>query len=168
MSSLRSQDRASLCLFTLADGRRCRTPRTAGHPHFCFYHAEKEARSQAANSLGKDLAFFFSGEYLSACDLSSALGRLIPAVLRGQLKPKTARTVAYLMQTLLQTIRLSQDEYINAFSTDGWRKAVRNSVNSNFDHFRPPAPAPSQPPSPTPSSSQSPSPSPTPTPTMSP
>ncbi len=41
MSSLRLQDRASLCTFTLADGRRCRTPRSGSHPHFCFYHARK-------------------------------------------------------------------------------------------------------------------------------
>jgi len=60
---------------------------------------------------------FFSGDYLSACDLSTALGRLIPAVLRGDVKPGTARTVAYLAQTLLQTIHISEQEYINAFGT---------------------------------------------------
>jgi hypothetical protein len=35
MSSLRLQDRVSLCRFTFADGRRCRTPRSPHHPHFC-------------------------------------------------------------------------------------------------------------------------------------
>ncbi|MGB2589480.1 MAG: hypothetical protein WAJ96_02435, partial [Candidatus Acidiferrum sp.] len=142
-------------------------------------HAQKEAQAQAADTLGKDLAYFFSGDYLSACDLSTALSRLIPAVIRGEVKPKLARTVAYLMQTLLQTIHVSQDEYINAFSTDGWRKAVRTSVKSNHDHFfpptpepekstpHPPAPAqPTQPPTPTPpctspQPSQSPAPPPT-------
>jgi len=58
MSSLTPKDRASLCLFTFEDGRRCRTPRTGRHPHFCFYHAQKEARAQAAEKLGKDLAYF--------------------------------------------------------------------------------------------------------------
>ncbi|MGB6495469.1 MAG: hypothetical protein WBF09_00635, partial [Candidatus Acidiferrum sp.] len=102
--------------------------------------------------LGQDLAYFFSGDYLSACDLSTALSRLIPSVIRGEVKPKLARTVAYLMQTLLQTIHVSQDEYINAFSTDGWRKAVRTSVKTNHDHFFPPTPEPEkstpQPPAP--------------------
>jgi hypothetical protein len=145
MSSLSPKDRVSLCLFTFTDGRRCRTPRTGNHPHFCFYHAQKEARAQAAEALGKDLAYFFSGDYLSACDLSTALSRLIPAVVRGDIKPRLARTVAYMVQTLMQTIHLSQHEYINAFSTDGWRKAVRQSVNSNHDYLFPPDPEAEQP-----------------------
>ncbi len=144
MSSLSPKDRVSLCSFTFSDGRRCRTPRKRNHPHFCFYHAQKEARARAADNLGKDLAYFFSGDYLSACDLSTALARLIPAVVRGDVKPRTARTVAYLAQTLLQAIHISQAEYINAFGTDGWRKAIRNSVNGNHDYRFPPAPEPQQ------------------------
>ena len=164
MPSLSPKDRISLCLFTFTDGRRCRTPRIASHPHFCFYHAQKESRAQAAATLGKDLAYFFSGNYLSACDLSTALSRLIPAVIRGEVKPRLARTVAYMFQTLLQSIHISQDEYINAFSTDRWRKSVRASVNSNRDYLFPPEPdesdepgqpvpaqpAQTQPPTPTP------------------
>jgi hypothetical protein len=100
--------------FYFSDGRRCRTPRTANHSHFCFDHAQKEAR--ATETLGKELAYFFSADYLSACDLSAALARLIPAVVRGDIKPRTARTVAYPAQTLLQSIRLAQHEYINAFA----------------------------------------------------
>ena len=138
MSSLNAKDRVSLCLFTYTDGRRCRTPRVASHPHFCFYHAQKESQVRSAATLGKDLAYFFSGNYLSACDLSTALSRLIPAVIRGEIKPRLARTVAYMMQTLLQSIHLAQDEYINAFSTDGWRKSIRNSINSNQDYLFPP------------------------------
>jgi hypothetical protein len=140
MSSLSPKDRVSLCLFSFTDGRRCRTPRTGNHPHFCFYHAQKEARAQATEELGKDLAYFFSGDYLSACDLSTALSRLIPAVVRGDIKHRFARTVAYMVQTLIHTIHLSQDEYINAFGTDGWRKAVRHSVNSNHHYLFPPTP----------------------------
>jgi hypothetical protein len=138
--SLTAKDRVSLCLFSFTDDRRCRTPRTGNHPHFCFYHAQKETRARAAETLGKDLAYFFSGDYLSACDLSTALSRLIPAVIRGDIKPRLARTVAYMFQTQLQAIRLSQHECINAFGTDGWRKAVRTSVNVNFDYRFPPDP----------------------------
>jgi len=142
MSSLSPKDRVSLCSFTFSDGRRCRTPRVAKHPRFCFYHAQKEARARTAKKLGKDLAYFFSGDYLSACDLSTALGRLIPAVVRGDVKPKTAHTVAYMAQTLMQSIHISEQEYINAFGTDGWRKSVRNSVKSNYNYRFPPDPAP--------------------------
>src|SRR6266581_6955941 len=144
MSSLSAKDRVSLCMFAFADGRRCRTPRISSHPHFCFDHAQKEARARTAEKLGKDLAYFFSGNYLSACDLSTALARLIPAVVRGDVKPKTAHTVAYLVQTLLQSIHLSKHEYINAFGMDGWRKSVRNSVNGNYNYRFPPDPEPEQ------------------------
>ena len=139
-------DRVSLCSFTFSDGRRCRAPRVAKHPRFCFYHAQKEARAHAAKKLGKDLTYFFSGDSLSACDLSTAMARLIPAVVRGDVKPKTAHTVAYLVQTLMQAIHISQHEYINAFGTDGWRKSVRNSVNDNHAYRFPPDPEPEQPP----------------------
>jgi hypothetical protein len=138
MSSLSPKDRVSLCLFSYEDGRRCRTPRIASHPHFCFYHAQKESQSQSAEKLAKELDYFFSGDYLSACDLSTAMGRLIPAVIRGHIKPRLARTVAYMLQTQLQAIHLAQHEYINAFGTDGWRDAVRHSVNANNEHLSPP------------------------------
>jgi hypothetical protein len=35
MSSLRQQDRVSLCRFAFSDGRQGRTPRSPNHPHFC-------------------------------------------------------------------------------------------------------------------------------------
>ncbi len=142
MPSIKAKDRVSLCLFTFSDGRRCRTPRIATHPHFCLYHAQKEAQCLATQKLSNELAYFFSGSYLAACDLSTALSRIIPAVIRGDVKPKTARTVAYLAQTLLQSIRVSQHEFINAYSPDSWRGAVRDSVKSDRDYLFPPKPAP--------------------------
>jgi hypothetical protein len=135
------KDRASLCLFTFTDGRRCRTPRTTGHPHFCFYHARKESQARVAEKLGNDLNFFLSGEYLSANDLAVALGRIIPAVARGDIKPRTATTVAYLAQTLLQTIQVAQHEYINAFGTPNWRDTISNNVNQNWTYRNPTPPA---------------------------
>ncbi len=145
MSSLSPKDRVSLCSFTFSDGRRCRTPRSSSHPHFCFDHAQKEARACAAQKLGKDLDYFFSGDYLSACDLSTALGRLIPAVLRGDVKPRAAHTVAYLAQTLMQAIHISQHEYCEAFGSDAWRRSIRNSVKGNYNYRFPPAPKPAPP-----------------------
>jgi hypothetical protein len=129
MSTLRSEDRVSLSTFTFSDGRRCRTPRHSGHPHLCYFHACKEAHALAAEQAGRDIsACLSSGRYLSACNLSSALARLFSAVAQGHIKPKTANTLAYLGQTLLQAIRLAQHEYINAFDTDAWRSAVRLSL----------------------------------------
>jgi hypothetical protein len=121
------KDRSSLCSFSFADGRRCRTPRCSSHLHLCYYHARKEAQVLAAQQMGREIASDLSGSYLSACDLSSALGRLFSAVAQGQVKPKTASTLAYLGQTLLQSIHLAQGEYINAFGTDSWRRTIRSS-----------------------------------------
>jgi hypothetical protein len=127
-------DRSSLCSFSFADGRRCRAPRCSAHPHLCYFHARKEAQALAAQQMGRDIASDLSGGYLSACDLSSALGRLFSAAVQGHIKPKTASTLAYLGQTLLQSIQLAQHEYINAFGTNSWRGTIRSS-------FAPPAPA---------------------------
>jgi hypothetical protein len=140
MPSLSPKDRVSLCLFSYEDGRRCRTPRIGSHPHFCFYHAQKESQSQSTEKLAKDMAYFFSGDYLSANDLNAALGRLIPAVIRGEIKTRVARTVAYMLQTLMQSSRQAQHEYINAFSTDTWRNTIAKSVNANHAHLHPPKP----------------------------
>jgi hypothetical protein len=77
MSSLRPQDRKSLCHFTFADDRQCRTPRSPHRPHFCCDHSRKDSQACAADKLAHDeLSYFFSGQYLSACDLSAALGRI--------------------------------------------------------------------------------------------
>jgi hypothetical protein len=68
-------DHASQCTFTFSDGRRCRTPRTANHSHFCFDHAQKEAR--ATETLGKELALL--------------LLRRLPLRLRSQRRPRSRR-----------------------------------------------------------------------------
>jgi hypothetical protein len=140
MPSLSPKDRVSLCLFSYEDGRRCRTPRISSHPHFCFYHAKKESQSVSTEKLAKEIAYFFSGDYLTANDLNTALGRLIPAVIRGEIKSRVARTVAYMLQTLMQSSRQAQNEYINAFSTDGWRSAISTSVKANYKYLHPPKP----------------------------
>src|SRR6266446_5605806 len=160
MSSLRPQDRKSLCRFTFADGRQCRTPRSPHHPYFCSDHARKESQACAADKLASDLSYFFSGQYLSACDLSAALGRLLPAVVRGDIKPRSARTLAYFSQTLVQTIHLAEHEYTNAFGDDSWRKAVCNSVRQNFDYLINPSPSPEPPPDQAPQPASQPAPSP--------
>src|SRR6202048_5277700 len=157
MSTNRSKDRSSLCSFTFADGRQCRTARQTGHPYLCASHARKEAQALAGDEAGKEIAYHLSGSYVSACDLSSALGRLFSAVAQGQVKPKTASTLAYLGQTLVQTLPLAQHEYINAFGTNSWRETIRNSHEQSADHT-----SPDNPESPTPEPEPDPAPAATP------
>ena len=142
MPTLSPNDRLSLCRFIFSDGRACRSPRTAADPQFCFYHAQKEAQSQAVAKLAEDLTRIFSGGYVSAGDLSAALSHLIPAVLLGHIKPRAARTIAYMLQTFVQTVRLSEHEAIQAFGAKTWRKAVVQSLRPNRGDVPPPAPDP--------------------------
>ena len=108
------KDRSRLCAFTFADGRQCRTPRRSGHQHLCYYHAKKEAEALVAKQAGEDVASLFCGKVLCAPDFAAALGRVLSAVARGYIKPKTAVTLALLGHTLNQSIELAQREYANA------------------------------------------------------
>jgi hypothetical protein len=154
MSTNCSKDRSSLCAFIFTDGRKCRIPRRVGHPYLCAFHARKEAQALAGDKAGKDIAYYLSGDFLSACDLSSALGRLFSAVAQGQVKPKTASTLAYLAQSLVQTLPLAQHEYIQAYDTDTWRDTVRIAYEQCAD-YKSPAP---QSPAPTPKPAAAPTP----------
>lgn len=130
MSTLRSKDRASLCTFTFADARRCRTPRFSGHPHLCYFHALKESQANTALTIGRNIGHRFSRSYLSACDLTSALGQVFSGVTQGSVKRKTAATLAYLGQTMLNSIQVAQHEYINTFGANRWRDTIYDSVTS--------------------------------------
>jgi hypothetical protein len=99
------KDRSTnLCAFTFSDGRQCRTPRCSGHLYLCYFHAQKEAESLAAQQVGEDISRFLPTKLLTACDLGAAMSRLFCAVAQGQVKPKVASTLAYLAQTMLQSI----------------------------------------------------------------
>jgi hypothetical protein len=139
------KDRASLCSFTFTDGRRCRTPRRDSHPHLCAFHARKEAQALAGEKAGEDIAFFLSGDYVSAGDVSFALGRLFAAVAQGHVKPKTASTLGFLGQTLVQTLHLAQNEYISAYGTASWKETVRNNFDQCGNRQCPPDPPAPQP-----------------------
>ena len=145
--SNQSTDRSSLCAFTFVDGRHCRIPRQSGHPTLCAFHARKEAQTLAGERAGEDIAYHLSGAFVSACDLSSALGRLFSAAAQGHVKPKTASTLAYLGQTLVQILPIAQHEYINAYGTNTWRETIRVSHELSAKHtqepnLESPAPAP--------------------------
>jgi hypothetical protein len=135
MSTTPSEGRALVCSFAYANGHHCRMPRCTAHRYLCTYHARKEAQAEAAEQVGRDLATRFSANYLSGSDLSSALAHRMSAVTQGHLKPKAASTLAYLSQTLLPAIHLSQHEYTNAFGSSSWREEIRAAFpQATSDH----------------------------------
>ena len=146
-TATKKKDRSpNLCTFTFADGRQCRMPRRSGHLHFCYFHAQKEAESLAAQQVGQDISRFLPTKLLTACDLGVAMSRLFCAVARGEIKPKVASTLAYLAQTMLQSIPIAQHEYCESLGTDYWHGAIRSSFNV-------PAPEPEPAPKPQPAKS---------------
>ena len=160
MPKLRSKDDASVCSFTFSDGRRCSTPRCSTHPHLCYFHAQKEAAAAATQKMGIGIGSWVTGNYVSACDLAGALGRVFSCTAQGKIKPKTASTLAYLGQTLLQSIQAAQHEYVNAYGADNWRRVIRSGT------VPPPAlPPPAPKPDPAPPSAPAPAPAPSSTPT---
>ena len=127
MSSKLSKDRSSLCSFTFADGRRCRTPRCSTHAYLCYSHARAEAQTLTAQQNGRAIASWIPTGYLSACDLTAALAQLFRGTVQGVIDPRTATALGYLGQTIFQGMHLAQAEYIDAFGAREWRDTIRAS-----------------------------------------
>lgn len=133
MSKKPSKDRASLCTFTFADGRRCKSPRQAGNPDFCYFHAQRELQRLAAKNAGNFIAAGVSTDYVSACALNGSLGRLFRAVACGQINPKTAHTLAYLAQVMAQTLPMAEEEFAYTFG----RQPLLNTLTNAFGKLNP-------------------------------
>jgi hypothetical protein len=146
-----NQDRPCTCMFYFADGRRCQMPPALDDMGLCYFHAKKFRDRTNAEEAGLQISQFLNTDILTACELSSTFAALFSATAQGFIKPKTAATLAYLGQLMLQTQRFAKQEYLCAFE-GGWRKVVQES-----NCFNPPAdPDPSADPAQsTPSSSPS-------------
>jgi len=105
----------------------------------CYYHAKKEAEALIAKQAGEDLASLFCGKYPCASDFTAALGRVLSAVARGYIKPKTAVSLALLGHTVNQSIKIAQDEIRQC----SWRKCPARAEWSPASCFlRLPSPLP--------------------------
>jgi hypothetical protein len=148
MSTTPAVDRSHLCSFTFPTGRRCRIPLSRSHPYLCTFHARKDAKARAIEKAGRDIAFDLSGRYVSACDFSSALAHCITAVAQRTITPRAASSIAYLSQTLVQSIGDAESEYMRVFGVDAWKRQVAGNFPSPRPEERDPSPAPDPRPSP--------------------
>ncbi len=123
-----SKDRVSLCTFTFADGRRCRSPRSGTKYDLCFFHLVKLRQRLAAEQAGEDVAAPFDTDFSTACDLNAALTRLFSAVAQGLIKPKVASTLANIGQLLIRNQPLAKAEILSAGGQRIWAKFVRDAV----------------------------------------
>ena len=124
------QRHPGVCRFTYADGRLCRMLISASHTYLCSFHAQKESQALAAENVGRRLATSLSHDFITACDLTAALSQLFGAIAQGHIKHKTANTLAYVGQTIAQTLRLSQQEFIAACGAQAWRSAIRDALKT--------------------------------------
>jgi len=138
MSAQSSKDRSNLCIFTFADGRQCTQPQSPDDEGLCYFHARKFIDQRRAQMAGKDIARLLDADITTACDLNAVFCALFSATAQGYLKPKTAHTLAYLGQLLLQTQRLAKEEFLQTFSKD-WTDVVWESPTFNTYHPLPDA-----------------------------
>jgi hypothetical protein len=142
MSTSFSVDRRiSMCTFIFADGRHCRTPHSPNHPALCTYHARKDLAARASKKVGEEISYDLSGNFTTANDVTSALCHLFSAVAMGHVKPRTANTLAYLGQTLVQSAQLAQQEYIETFGKQDWRDQVAHHLYPENSDATPADPA---------------------------
>jgi hypothetical protein len=125
-------NRSRLCAFIFDDGDRCRSPRRSDHP-YCYFHARKDAQSRAAKQTADNIASEFSGPYIAFRDLSQALAHTISAVAYGHMKPKAASTIAYLGQSLVQSLARAESEHLRAIGAKHWGNEIVNSYNNCLD-----------------------------------
>ena len=133
MSTALAVDRSRVCTFTFGNGCQCRIPLSPSHPYLCTFHARKEIQCRDAEKVADKIAFDLSGNYISFCDLSSALAHTVAAVAQRHIPTRTAATIAYLTQNLVQSVAGAQKEYIDTFGKQVWRDTVAH----NFDAPRP-------------------------------
>jgi hypothetical protein len=119
--------RAGLCAFTFSDGRCCSNLRHPTHPQLCLPHARKEAAQLAEREVGTTICGELRRNYVTASDLTWTVSRVFEAVASGQIKPKTAKTLAYLAQIMAQTIPLAQYELLESLGHRRWAAAVSES-----------------------------------------
>jgi hypothetical protein len=130
MSTTIAVDRSRLCTFTFDNGSKCRIPLSPSHPYLCTFHARKVAEDRAADDAVRDIAFHLSGRYVSFCDLSAAIATTITAVAYSHIPARTAATIAYLTQNLVQSLAGAEREYKSAFGVQNWRETVAHNFNS--------------------------------------
>ena len=124
-------DRPRLCVHCYEDGRRCRLPRRSDHPSLCYYHARKEAQALAAQQAADRIAYDLSGECIAFRDVSAAIAHTISAVASGHLKTRTATTIAYLCQSLVQSAARAESEHIRVFGLKDWQDEIVHTFNTS-------------------------------------
>jgi hypothetical protein len=116
------------CCFSFSDGRYCRMPRAADHPEYCIHHSREDRQLLETERIGALLAATPSGEFLTATDVNSVLGKLYTAIALNRIPHRNAALMAYVGQLLLNSTQAIKSEIMNAQSYTSWCKISRNAL----------------------------------------
>ncbi len=123
---------AARCCFSFSDGRYCRMPRAADHPEYCIHHSREDRQLLEAERIGELLAATPSGEFLTATDVNSVLGKLYTAIALNRIPLRNAALMAYVGQLLLNSTTAIKSEIMNAHSYTSWCKVSRKALTEKL------------------------------------
>ena len=132
LSRISKSKPALRCQFSFSDGRYCRMPRAADHPEYCVHHSREDRQLLEAERIGELLAATPSGEFLTATDVNSVLGKLYTAIAQNRIPPRNAALMAYIGQLLLQSTRAIKDEIMNAQGYTTWCKVSKRALTEKL------------------------------------
>jgi hypothetical protein len=111
MTNTFPQPNDSVCLRQFSDGRRCRMLRKLGHASLCPFHANEERKLQGDDQklleqdrLASELATLGAGGALYPDDIARVTAKLFNALASNRISPRSAATLGYLAQLLLQSL----------------------------------------------------------------
>ncbi len=143
MPTALAMDRTRVCTYTFENSSKCRIPLTS-HPNLCTFHARKEAENRATDEAVRDIAFHLSNRYVSHCDLSAAIAQTITAVAYNHIPVRTAATIAYLTQNLVQSLAGAEKEFKDTFGIYAWRQTIAKNFNNPRPNDSAVQPAPAE------------------------
>src|SRR5256885_4415160 len=132
-----ASDSTNRCAFAFADGRRCRMPRCPGHPSFCPTHAKKFDRLTEEEKLRAEFVSL-SGNLNTVTDINHILAKVFNALAQGRISHRTANTLGYLGQLLLQSMPDVRREVNGAVGHSGAYDALLRQQVPLFQKFRKP------------------------------
>jgi hypothetical protein len=144
MPTALAMDRTRVCTYTFENSSKCRIPLTS-HPYLCTFHARKDAEERATDEAVRDIAFHLSNRYISHCDLSAAIAQTITAVAYNHIPVRTAATIAYLTQNLVQSLAGAEKEFKDTFGIYAWRQTIADNFNTPRPNNSAVQPAPAEP-----------------------
>jgi hypothetical protein len=130
-------DSTPRCAFIFADGRRCRMSKRPDHPSFCPTHAKKFDRLTEEEKLRAEFVSL-SGGLNTVIDINHVLSKIFNAMAQGRISHRTANTLAYLAQLLLQSMPDVRREVNGAVAHSGAYDALLRQQVPLFHKFRKP------------------------------